>query len=131
MVWSYGGGFTSGSKAANTPEGLFDLSKEFIFVAYNYRLGITGYANDPSMLHEGGTSNVGLWDAQHAFQWVRRYIGAFGGDSQRITAAGFSAGGSQTIFQMTRLISCRLGMCPGRVISMRRCLAECSQGCGM
>lgn len=102
MVWSYGGGFTSGSKSDNTPEGLFALNNEFIFVAYNYRLGITGNANGPSLLHEGGTSNVALYDAQHAFQWVRRYIDAFGGDPNRITAVGFSAGASQTIFQMTR-----------------------------
>lgn len=102
VVWSYGGGFTSGSKSDNTPEGLFALNKEFIFVAYNYRLGITGNANSPSLLHEGGASNVALYDAQHAFQWVRKYIDAFGGDPNRITAVGFSAGASQTIFQMTR-----------------------------
>lgn len=102
MVWSYGGGFTSGSKSDNTPEGLLALNKGFIFVAYNYRLGITGNANSPSLLHEGGTSNVALYDAQHAFQWVQKYIDAFGGDPNRITAVGFSAGASQIIFQMTR-----------------------------
>jgi len=31
MVWTYGGGFTGGSKSQNTPEGLFTLSTEFIF----------------------------------------------------------------------------------------------------
>ena len=102
MVWTYGGGFTGGSKSENTPEGLFDLSKEFIVVAYNYRLGFTGLANGPTVLHEGGTSNLALWDSQHAFQWAKRYIGAFGGDPDRVTAVGFSAGGSQVIFQMTR-----------------------------
>ncbi|KAK3936038.1 Alpha/Beta hydrolase protein [Diplogelasinospora grovesii] len=43
LVWTYGGGFTGGSKSQNTPKGLFDLSKGFIFVAYNYRLGYSTY----------------------------------------------------------------------------------------
>ncbi|KKA22716.1 Esterase [Rasamsonia emersonii CBS 393.64] len=102
MVWIYGGGFTGGSKSQNTPEGLFSLSTDFVFVAFNYRLGITGLANGPTVLHEGATSNTALWDVQHAFQWTRKYIGAFGGDPEQITAVGFSAGASQVLFQMTR-----------------------------
>jgi carboxylesterase type B len=101
MVWTYGGGFAAGSKSQNTPEGLFNLTTEFIFVAYNYRLGLTGIANGPTLLHEGGISNTGLWDAQHAFQWVNKYICAFGGDPEQITAVGFSAGASVVLFQLT------------------------------
>lgn len=102
MVWTYGGGFTGGSKSENTPEGLFDLSKEFVYVAYNYRLGMTGLANGPTFLHEGGVSNTAVWDVEHAFKWVKKYIGEFGGDAEDVTAVGFSAGGSQVMFQMTR-----------------------------
>ena len=80
----------------------FDLSGDFIFVSYNYRLGITGLANGPTLLHQGGTSNTGLWDVQHAFQWVNKYISNFGGNPDEITAMGFSAGGSQVLFEMTR-----------------------------
>lgn len=101
LVWTYGGGFTAGSKSQNTPEGLFNLTTDFVFVAYNYRLGITGLANGPTLLHEGGTSNLALWDVQHAFQWTKKYIGAFGGDTDQITAVGFSAGASQVLFQLT------------------------------
>lgn len=102
MVWTYGGGFTGGSKSENTPEGLFNLTNDFIFVSYNYRLGITGLANGPSLLHQGGTSNLAIWDVQHAFQWTKKYITKFGGNPDEITAVGFSAGGSQVLFQMTR-----------------------------
>ncbi|KAH6989222.1 esterase [Ilyonectria sp. MPI-CAGE-AT-0026] len=102
MVWTYGGGFTGGSKSQNTPEGLFDLSTDFVYVAYNYRLGMTGLANGPTFLHEGGTSNTAIWDVQHAFEWVQKYIGKFGGNPDEVTAVGFSAGGSQTLFQFTR-----------------------------
>ncbi|EOD52697.1 putative carboxylesterase family protein (secreted protein) protein [Neofusicoccum parvum UCRNP2] len=102
MVWTYGGGFTGGSKSENTPEGLFDLSQEFVYVAYNYRLGMTGLANGPTFLHEGGTSNTAVWDVEHAFKWVKKYINKFGGNPDEVTAVGFSAGGSQVLFQMTR-----------------------------
>lgn len=102
LVWTYGGGFTGGGKSENTPEGLFDLSTDFIFVSYNYRLGMTGLANGPTFLHQGGISNTAVWDVSHAFDWVNRYISKFGGDPADVTAMGFSAGGSQVMFQMTR-----------------------------
>lgn len=107
MVWTYGGGFTSGSKSENTPEGLFDLSTDFVFVAYNYRLGLTGLANGPTFLHEGGISNTAVWDVTHAFEWTKKYISNFGGDPDEVTAVGFSAGGSQVMFQMTVNFSLR------------------------
>ncbi|RLN92143.1 hypothetical protein BBJ28_00023152 [Nothophytophthora sp. Chile5] len=102
MVWTYGGGFTGGSKSENTPEGLFDLSQDFVFVAYNYRLGLTGLATGPTYQHEGGTGNLCVWDATHAFEWVQKYISNWGGNPDDVTAVGFSAGGSQVLFQMTR-----------------------------
>jgi carboxylesterase type B len=102
LVWTYGGGFTGGSKSENTPEGLFDLSTDFVFVSYNYRLGMTGLANGPSLTHGGGIANTAIWDVTQAFEWTKKYISSFGGDPERITAMGFSAGGSQVLFQMTR-----------------------------
>ncbi|RDW89217.1 putative carboxylesterase family protein [Coleophoma cylindrospora] len=102
MVWTYGGGFTGGSKSENTPEGLFDLSTDFVFVAYNYRLGFTGLANGPTFAHEGGATNAAIWDVTHAFEWVNKYISNFGGNPDEVTAVGFSAGGSQVMFQLTR-----------------------------
>ncbi|RLN79585.1 hypothetical protein BBJ28_00004319 [Nothophytophthora sp. Chile5] len=102
MVWTYGGGFSGGAKNQNTPEGLFDLSQDFVFVAYNYRLGITGLATGPTYQHEGGTANLVVWDSTRAFEWVKTYISNFGGNPNDVTAVGFSAGGSQVMFQMTR-----------------------------
>lgn len=107
MVWQHGGGFNIGSKAQQaatqtTPEGLFGLSSDFIFVSFNYRLGIAGLATGPSFNHQGGISNAGLWDTEHGFRWIQRYIGAFGGDSGRVTAVGHSAGASSVLFMMTR-----------------------------
>ncbi|KAF1793344.1 Alpha/Beta hydrolase fold [Phytophthora cactorum] len=83
-------------------DGLFDLSQDFIFVACNYRLGITGLAHGPSYQHEGGAANLVVWDSARAFKWVKTYIDKFGGNPNDVTAVGFSAGGSQVMFQMTR-----------------------------
>ncbi|KAI9647017.1 hypothetical protein NHQ30_005019 [Ciborinia camelliae] len=102
VVWTHGGRFIFGSKTAVTPEALFALSKEFIFVAYNYRLGMTGLANGPTLNHEGGTSNAGVWDSAHAYEWVKRYISHWGGNPEEIVAVGFSAGASQDLFQITK-----------------------------
>lgn len=82
LVHVYGGHFITGSKIQATPEGLYDLSKDFIFVAFNYRLGFSGMANGPSLLHQGGTSNPGVWDVTHGLEWVQKYISAFGGDRE-------------------------------------------------
>ncbi|CCD43964.1 hypothetical protein ACHAQE_004747 [Botrytis cinerea] len=102
VVWSHGGRFIFGSKTAVTPEALFALSKDFIFVAYNYRLGMTGLATAPTITHEGGTSNALVWDSAHAFDWVKKYISHWGGNPEEIVAVGFSAGASQDLFQITK-----------------------------
>ncbi|TGO14347.1 hypothetical protein BTUL_0054g00150 [Botrytis tulipae] len=102
VVWSHGGRFIFGSKTAVTPEALFALSKDFIFVAYNYRLGMTGLATGPTLNHEGGTSNALVWDSAHAFDWVKKYISHWGGNPEEIVAVGFSAGASQDLFQITK-----------------------------
>ncbi|KAF8849421.1 carboxylesterase family protein-like protein [Acephala macrosclerotiorum] len=88
LIWTYGGGFTGATN--------------FVFVAYNYRLGMTGLANGPSFLHNGGTSNTAIWDVQQAFDWTKKYISSFGGNPDEITAVGFSAGASRVLFQMTK-----------------------------
>jgi len=102
MVYTFPGGYSYNEKSYSTPEGLFNLTSDFIFVAYNHRLGIMGLASGPTFQHQGGTSNTAVWDAQHAFRWTRKYISAFGGDPNQITAVGFSSGAAQTLSQMTR-----------------------------
>ncbi|KAG2970089.1 hypothetical protein PC119_g23730 [Phytophthora cactorum] len=102
LVYNYGGRFKLGSKSVNTPEGRFEVSADFIYVSYNYRHGLTGVATDPTYQHEGGVSNIAVWDATHAYEWVQKYIRNFGGNPSDVTAVGFSAGGSQIAVQMTR-----------------------------
>jgi para-nitrobenzyl esterase len=68
-----------------------------IVVMINYRLGVFGFLTHPDLARESShhsSGNYGLLDAVAALQWVKRNIAAFGGDPQRVTIAGQSAGAS-------------------------------------
>jgi carboxylesterase type B len=64
--------------------------EKFITVSSNYRLGATGWISSPD---RDLLPNAGIWDALVALEWTQKYIGYFGGDADRITAMGESAGG--------------------------------------
>lgn len=70
-----------------------DQKQPVIYVSFNYRLGLFGYAAD-EQLQDSGDTNVGLRDQRMALEWIADHIEAFGGDSSRITVYGQSAGGT-------------------------------------
>ncbi|WAR14367.1 EST5-like protein [Mya arenaria] len=88
MVWIHGGGFTSGSADQFTMEILAAFG-DVIVVTFNYRVGIFGFF---STMDENAMGNYGLWDQRLVFQWVKKHIHSFGGDPNRITIFGQSAG---------------------------------------
>ena len=95
MVWIHGGGFTSGSGSVFLYRG-GDLVRhgDVVVVTINYRLGALGFLghsglNDP----DGFIGNWGLHDQVAALRWVRDHIAQFGGDPDRVTVFGESAGG--------------------------------------
>ncbi|MDR3557581.1 MAG: carboxylesterase family protein [Syntrophobacteraceae bacterium] len=95
MVWVHGGGFQFG--AASLPEyGGAHLARQgVVLVSLNYRLGPLGYFAHPLLAKEsphGVTGNYGLLDQIAALTWVRNNIAAFGGDPQKVTVFGQSAG---------------------------------------
>ncbi|KAJ4984093.1 carboxylesterase family protein [Stagonosporopsis vannaccii] len=105
LVWIYGGGYTGGNKN-NNPAGLIAASGnstngDVIFVSLNYRLGAFGWQAGPSFQAEGGTANVALYDQRFALEWVQKYIHLFGGDKNRVTVFGESAGGGSIMHQIT------------------------------
>lgn len=97
LVYIPGGGFTTGSGALPLYDGAALASRgEVITVTLNYRLGVLGFLAHPDLADESGSEasgNYGLQDQIAALEWIRDNIAAFGGDPDRVTVAGESAGG--------------------------------------
>ncbi|HTW75622.1 MAG TPA: carboxylesterase/lipase family protein [Steroidobacteraceae bacterium] len=91
-LWLYGGAFVAGSSNPYDPTHLVSTG-ELIVVTANYRTGPFGCVNFAAL--PGGEAhecNVGLRDQIAALEWIRDHIAAFGGDPQRVTIMGESAG---------------------------------------
>ncbi len=105
LVWIYGGGYTFGEKSAYSAAGLIHAAQlnnteGIIFVSLNYRLGAFGWLSGPTF-QQDGTANAGLYDQRLALQWVQDNIHLFGGDPNRVTVIGESAGGGSIMHQIT------------------------------
>jgi para-nitrobenzyl esterase len=92
LVWVHGGSMTSGSGKGQNGHAFSDQDN-IITVTINYRLGIFGftYLDDVDKAY-AGSSNNGVLDCIMALKWVRQNIAAFGGDPNRVTIMGESAG---------------------------------------
>ncbi|WP_405765902.1 carboxylesterase family protein [Streptomyces sp. NBC_00080] len=91
LVWLHGGALTRGSSAVPVYDGRNFARDGIVFVSINYRLGVEGYGLFPD-----APANPGLRDQLAALEWVHRSIRAFGGDPDRVTLAGQSAGAIST-----------------------------------
>lgn len=87
MVWIHGGALTRGSSAVPVYDGRAFARDGVVFVSINYRLGVEGYGLFPD-----APANPGLRDQLAALEWVRASVAAFGGDPDRVTVFGESAG---------------------------------------
>ena len=95
IVWNYGGGFYVGSGSQAMYDGEALARKGAVVVTYNYRLGPFGFFAHPELSKESGrnsSGNYGMMDAVQALRWVQKNIPAFGGDPNRVTIDGESAG---------------------------------------
>lgn len=103
LFWIFGGGFELGATNAHDAAGLVkasaEMSQPFIFVSVNYRVGAFGFMPGREIL-EDGSANLGLLDQRMGLEWTADYIEAFGGDPEKVTIWGQSAGSISVLDQM-------------------------------
>lgn len=95
IVWIHGGGYFGGTGAQPLYDGTRLTKKGVIVVTINYRLGVFGFLATPELTAESpdhASGNQGILDQIAALAWVKANIAAFGGDPDRVTIMGESAG---------------------------------------
>ncbi|CAE7173148.1 unnamed protein product [Rhizoctonia solani] len=102
MVWIYGGGFYNGDVTGYTGRLLLpkaaSLGNPIVYVSLNYRLGVFGFPPGQESVN-AGAQNLGLKDQRMALEWVHNNIAYFGGDPNKVTIFGESAGAISVAYQ--------------------------------
>ncbi|RNI31333.1 carboxylesterase/lipase family protein [Rufibacter latericius] len=108
LVYFYGGGFIAGDGSEPRYDGESMAQKGMVAITVNYRLGVFGFFSHPELSKESpykGSGNYGFLDQAAALKWVKANIAAFGGDPNRVTIAGESAGSMSVSAQMASPLS--------------------------
>ncbi|KAF3013720.1 hypothetical protein E8E14_005617 [Neopestalotiopsis sp. 37M] len=91
LFWIYGGSYRTGANTNPNYDGSsFAGDQDVILVSPNYRLNVHGFPANPQL--EDPDQNLGLLDLRLALEWTRNNVAAFGGDPEKITLIGQSAG---------------------------------------
>lgn len=78
-----------------------EFTEKFILVVPGYRLNMFGFLSGKELLEENPeNSNFGFWDQRMAIEWTYKNISKFGGNPDKITLGGVSAGSYSTFFQL-------------------------------
>lgn len=78
-----------------------EFKEKFILVVPGYRLNMFGFLSSRELLEENPkNSNFGFWDQRLALEWTYKHIPKFGGNPEKITVGGISAGSYSTFFQL-------------------------------
>lgn len=98
MVWIHGGGYVQGGSSNPGYNGTNFVTNnpDIIFASIDYRtdfLGFVNFSDVPGGEEYKKSANLGLLDQVAALKWLRENISSFGGDPNRITIFGESAGG--------------------------------------
>ena len=94
-LWIHGGGYTAGWGFEPEMDGEEWAKHGVVLVTFNYRLGIFGFFTHPALSAESPhhvSGNYGMLDQIAALKWVKKNIAAFGGDPDKVTIFGQSAG---------------------------------------
>lgn len=118
MVWIHGGAFVRGSPNELSGATMAAFG-HVIVVSISYRVGVLGFAYSGESVHSNRTdtpvndsgeshqvpANLGLYDQVAALRWIRQYISCFGGDPERVTLMGESAGAMSVGFHLLSPLS--------------------------
>ncbi|QNK02147.1 carboxylesterase/lipase family protein [Dyella telluris] len=108
LVYFYGGGFIAGDASEPRYDGASMAQHGVVTVTVNYRLDVLGFLATPALAAESpahAAGNYGLLDQQAALQWVRSNIARFGGDPDKVTMGGESAGSMSVSAQLASPLS--------------------------
>ena len=95
LIYFNGGGLMAGSGSEPRYDGSSIAKEGVIGVTANYREGVFGFFAHPELTAASdykGSGNYGFLDQVAAIKWVKENIAAFGGNPDRITIVGESAG---------------------------------------
>ncbi|KAJ8131483.1 hypothetical protein O1611_g2143 [Lasiodiplodia mahajangana] len=96
LVWIHGGGYGVGNNRVEFEEQIRTNGNSYLAVSIAYRLGAFGFLSSADV-ESFGVVNAGLHDMRFALQWVKKNIQHFGGDPNRVTISGESAGGGSVM----------------------------------
>jgi carboxylesterase type B len=100
LFWLFGGGLQYGSASVPTYDGTsFAANHDLVLVAPNYRVNVFGFPGPVPGLPKD-EQNLGFLDQKLALQWVQDNIAKFGGDKDKVTIFGESAGARSVDFQI-------------------------------
>jgi len=103
MVWIYGGGFYSGTSTLDVYDArIFAAEENVIIASMQYRVGSLGFMY---MGHPDAPGNAGLFDQLLALKWVHENIHHFGGNPNRVTLFGESAGAASVTMHLLSPLS--------------------------
>jgi len=100
MVWIHGGSNKSGWSFEENYRGHVLASQDVVVVTVAYRQGAFGFLSHPDLADQDAVANFGLWDLVAALRWIQDNIESFGGDPDRVTLFGESAGGENILALM-------------------------------
>jgi len=100
MVWIHGGSNKSGWSYEDNYRGHVLAPQGVVVITVAYRQGVFGFLSHPELEGEGAVANFGLWDLVAALQWIQDNVEKFGGDPNRVTLFGESAGSENILALM-------------------------------
>jgi para-nitrobenzyl esterase len=108
LVYFYGGGFIAGDGSEGRYDGEALAKRGIVTLTVNYRMGVFGFLAHPELTKESpqhSSGNYGFMDQHAALLWVKKNIAAFGGDPDKVTIGGESAGSMSVCAQMASPLS--------------------------